>query len=174
MHSAPPAARDVLVDSVGPVVDIEVRRATASDIDAVRDSCAALFAEDGATRDRLRNREWPLTHGTQWCAELVADPDALVLVSTADDVVVGHLIGTFAAKSAMWVAPRAELVSMFVTRRWRGQGLGGRLVDDFQIWARRRGAVRLQVTAYVANEGALRFYRRNGFAALSSELVADL
>ena len=26
-------------------------------------------------------------------------------------------------------------------------------------------------TAYVANEGALRFYRRKGFVALSTELV---
>ena len=37
-----------------------------------------------------------------------------------------------------------------------------------------RGAGRVNVTAYVANDGALRFYRRKGFVALSSELVLDL
>jgi GNAT superfamily N-acetyltransferase len=156
------------------VVDIEVRRARASDIDGFAESSAALFAIDGATRDPLRNREWPRTHGTEWCADLVADPDALVLVAAADEEVVGHLVGTFTAASAMWVAPRAELVSMFVSSRWRAQGVGGRLVEDFQAWARSRGALRLQVTAYVANEGALRFYRRKGFASLSSELVLGL
>ncbi len=156
------------------MVDIEVRRGTVGDIDGIVDSSAALFAEDGATRDRLRNREWPRTHGTQWCAELLADPDALVLVAAADEEVIGHLVGTFGGASAMWVAPRAELVSTFVANRWRGQGVGSRLVDGFQAWARGRGAIRLQVCAYVANEGALRFYRRNGFAELSSELVLDL
>jgi len=63
---------------------------------------------------------------------------------------------------------------MFVSSQWRDQGDGGRLVEDFQAWARSRGAARLQVTAYVANEGALRFYRRKGFASLSSDLVLGL
>ena len=53
----------------------------------------------------LRNRDWPSTHGAQRCAELVADPDSLVLVAVADEEVVGHLVDTFAALSAMWVAP---------------------------------------------------------------------
>ncbi len=156
------------------VLSIEVRSATTDDIDGVGESSAALFAEDGAARDRLRNREWPRSHGEQWCADLIDDPDALVLVAAAGEEIGGHLIGTFAAASAMWVAPRAELVSMFVTSRWRGQGVGGRLVGDFRAWARSRGAARLQVTAYATNEGALCFYQRHGFAPLSSELVVDL
>ena len=155
------------------MVDIEVRRATADDIAGFTASSAALFAEDGAARDPLRNREWPTTHGAQWCAELVADPDALVLVAVTDEEIVGHLIGTFAEPSAMWVAPHAELVSMFMMSQWRDQGGGGRLVEGFQAWAQRRGATRFHVTAYVANEDALRFYRRKGFVALSTELVLD-
>ena len=59
---------------------------------------------------------------------------------------------------------------MFMQSQWRDHGGGGRLVEDFQAWAQRRGATRLQVTAYVANKGALRFYRRKGFVALSTEL----
>ena len=156
------------------MLDIEVRRATDDDIDGFAASSAALFAEDGAARDPLRNREWPSTHGRQWCAALVADPNALVLVAVADEEVVGHLVGAFAAPSAMWAAPYAALVSMFMRSGWRDQGGGGRLVESFQEWAQRRGAVRVNVTAYVANDGALRFYRRKGFVALSSELVLDL
>jgi len=87
------------------VVDIEVRRATAGDIDGFAESSAELFVEDGATRDPLRNREWPRTHGTQWCSELVADPDALVLVAAADEEVVGHLVGTFAAAERCGLHP---------------------------------------------------------------------
>ena len=153
------------------MVDIEVRRATADDIDGFAASSAALLAEDGAAHDPLRNREWPSTHGAQWCAELVADPNALVLVAVADEEIVGHLVGSFAEPSAMWVAPHAALVSMFVKSQWRDQGGGGRLVEGFQAWAQRRGATRIHVTAYVANAGALRFYRRKSFVALSTELV---
>ena len=74
----------------------------------------------------------------------------------------------------MWIAPRAELVSTLVSSSWRGQGVGSRLVEDFVAWARERGASRLQVEAYIANDGALRFYRRHGFVPLSTQLVMDL
>lgn len=154
--------------------DINVRRAVVGDINGIAMSNAALFAEDGAARDRLRNRHWPAQHGEQWCADLLEDPDALVLVAADDDVVIGHLIGSFSHESEMWVAPRAELVSMQVNDGYRGGGLGSTLVEGFREWARARGAVRMQVTAYIANEPAVHFYSRHGFKALSVELATDL
>ena len=155
-------------------MEIAVRTATAADIDGLVASTAALFAEDGAARDRLRNPAWPGLHGRDWCAGLLADPDALVLVAAAGPEVVGHLVGNYAESSPMWLAPRAELVSMFVARQHRGDGVGGRLVAHFTGWARDRGAARIQVDAYAANESALRFYRRHGFAPLSESLAAEL
>lgn len=145
-----------------------------SDVGGLADSNAALFAEDGASRDQLRNPRWPGSHGTQWCADLITDPAALVLVVAVGVDVVGHLVGTLANASAMWTGSRAELVSMFVSSSWRGQGVGGRLVDEFVVWARERGASRLQVSAYVSNGSAIRLYRRYGFAPLSMQLVMDV
>ncbi|GAA1570196.1 hypothetical protein GCM10009789_24700 [Kribbella sancticallisti] len=74
----------------------------------------------------------------------------------------------------MWTASRAELVSMFVRASLRGQGVGGRLVDAFVEWAKERGATRLHVTAYAANEAALQLYQSRGFAPLSITLANDL
>lgn len=132
---------------------ITIRRAEPGDVDGLAASSAALFAEDGATRDRLRNREWPSTHGARWCADLLVDPAALVLVADADDDIVGHLVGSFSEASPMWTAPRAELVSMFVSSTWRRQGLGGRFVDAFVAWARERGASRFRAVVHGARRG---------------------
>jgi GNAT superfamily N-acetyltransferase len=153
---------------------VEVRQATPDDIDGLVASSSALFAEDGATRDRLRNPDWPTEQGAGWCADMMADPTALVIVAADGTDVIGHLVGTFAEASEMWRAPRAELVSMFVAAPWRGAGIGSRLVAYFLDWARDRGAARVQVDAYAANGGALRFYKRHGFAPLSENLAADL
>lgn len=158
----------------GRTAEPSIRAAGSGDLDGLAQSGAALFAEDGAARDRLRNPEWPSTVGRQWCAELLANPAALVLVAVDGDDIVGHLIGTFAEPSAMWTAPRAELVSMFVRSDCRGQGLGSRLVGEFAAWARERGASRLQVSAYAANAGAVRFYQRQGFVTLSTSLTVDM
>lgn len=56
----------------------------------------------------------------------------------------------------------------------RSLGLGSCLVEAFKQWARGRGAARLQVTAYTANERAVQFYTRHGFTGLSVELASDL
>jgi GNAT superfamily N-acetyltransferase len=155
-------------------MDIDIRRATLADLPGVAASSAALFAEDGAARDRLRNADWPRDNGQAWVEELFGAPDALVLAAASQDgTVVGHLVGHFAAASAMFTAPRAELVSMRVVPEYRGQDIGGRLVEEFFAWSRERGAVRFHVSAYAANESAIRFYRRHGFAPLSIVLATD-
>lgn len=155
-------------------MDVEIRRATPADLPGLVASSAALFAEDGATRDRLRNPEWPRDNGRSWIEGLLAAPDALVLVAADHDgTVVGHLIGHFNAASAMWTGARTELISMYVAPQYRNRSLGGSLVEAFFAWSRERGAERFHVSAYVANEAAIRFYRRHGFASLSTELATD-
>ena len=153
---------------------MEIRTATVDDLPGVVASSAALFAEDAGERDQLRNLEWPAEHGSQWCSDLLADPQALVLVAVEDGEVVGHLIGMFAGPSDMWTVSRAELVSMYVRSALRGHGIGGSLLDGFASWARQRGAARLHVTAYAANEAAVRLYRSRGFSPLSVTLTNDL
>ncbi|HEY0618320.1 MAG TPA: GNAT family N-acetyltransferase [Kribbella sp.] len=154
--------------------EIELRTASDADLEGVVVSCAALFAEDGATRDRLRDSSWPAMHGPKWCGDLLADRAALVLVAVSDGEVVGHLVGSFAEPSEMWTGARAELVSLYVRPVLRGRGVGGRLVDTFVAWAKDRGAVRLHVTAYGTNEQALALYQKHGFVPLSVTLAADL
>jgi ribosomal protein S18 acetylase RimI-like enzyme len=155
-------------------MDIDIRHATSADIPDLVALSAALFAEDGAARDRLRNADWPRDNGREWLAGLIAAPDSLVLVAVGEDgAVLGHLVGQFYPSSAMWTGARTELVSMYVSPANRGRRAGGRLVDAFFAWSGQRGAERSHVSAYAANESAIRFYRRHGFAPLTIELAAD-
>jgi GNAT superfamily N-acetyltransferase len=153
---------------------VSVREATVTDVDSLVASGTGLFAEDGAVRDRLRNADWPRLYGAEEYARNIGDPDMLVLVGDRDGQVVGHLTGGISAVSPMWNAPRAYLISMYVMPPWRGQNLGARLVGHFKSWAKDMGAVQLRVTAYAANEGAIRFYQRHGFAPLEDTLALDI
>ena len=153
---------------------ISVRRATVADIDGVVASSTGLFREDGATRDPLRNPEWPKFNASNYENGNMVNPDMLVLVAEHDGAVVGHLTGAFYAPSAMWIGARAHLISMHVMPAWRGQDVGGRLIEQFKAWAKEKGAVQLRVTAYAANEGAIRFYQRHGFALLESTFAIDV
>lgn len=152
---------------------VEIRTATAEDLEGVVASNAALFAEDSGTRDPLRNADWPAVHGAKWVADRLEDPDAVVLVAS-DPAVVGYLVGTFSAPSDMWTVARAELVSMYVRESHRTQGIGTRMVDAFTEWAKGRGATRLHVTAYATNNSALHLYHSRGFTPNSITLNKDL
>jgi GNAT superfamily N-acetyltransferase len=155
-------------------MDIGIRRAGPADVPGLVALSAALFAEDGATRDRLRNAGWPRDNSRLWIEGLLAAPDAFVLVAAdPDGTAVGHLIGQYHAVSAMWTGARTELISAYVRPEYRGRNIGGRLVEAFFAWSRERRAERFHVCAYAANESAIRFYRRHGFAPLSVELAAD-
>ena len=145
---------------------MEIRTATEADIDGLVASQTGLFATDAGPNDPLRDQSWPRNHGAEATKANLANPDCLVLVADADGTIAGHLLGGYYPPNDMWTAPRATLISMHVHADWRGHGAGSQFVDRFKQWARDRGAVRLHVTAYAANEGAIRFYRRHGFAPL--------
>jgi GNAT superfamily N-acetyltransferase len=149
---------------------IEIRRATADDLPGLVASSTGLFAEDAGTRDDTMNIAWPAEHGAAAYTATLADPARTVFVADAGGTVVGHLTGYVSEPSDIRPIRSATLLSMYVFPEHRSGGVGARLVDAFKQWATEQGAVRLTVTAYAANAGAIRFYQRNGFAPKSIEL----
>ncbi|WP_163512959.1 GNAT family N-acetyltransferase [Fodinicola acaciae] len=143
-----------------------VRLATDADIDGLVASSTRLFAEDGGTRDPLTDTTWPANHGAKAFANSIASDDNLVVVAVHDDNIVGHLTGVLDEGSQSRPGKIATLRSMYVRPEHRGGGVGARLVAEFRKWAGDVGADRMTVTAYATNEGAQRFYQRQGFTPM--------
>jgi GNAT superfamily N-acetyltransferase len=61
-------------------------------------------------------------------------------------------------------AQQAWLMSMWVAPAYRRTGLGARLVNAVEQWARNQGVTELRLMAVSTNVGAMRFYERCGFA----------
>jgi GNAT superfamily N-acetyltransferase len=142
-----------------------VRTATLDDLPGLIASSTALFAEDGGTRDATMNTDWPQQHGADAFTASLADPSRLVLVAVAGDgAIVGHLSGQVSPPDDITLVNVATLTAMQVNATHRGSGHGSALVDAFLSWATDQGATQARVTAYAANDGARRFYRRHGFA----------
>lgn len=59
-----------------------------------------------------------------------------------------------------------ELRQIYVLKPWQGQGVAQQLYDWAESEARRRGGKHLQLTVYIENERARRFYQRRGFAVV--------
>jgi GNAT superfamily N-acetyltransferase len=156
-------------------VTIRIDTATAGDLADIVASAAALVATDAARFDpSATNVDWAALDGSAYAAALLAGEDNLVLLARDGDGVVGHLVGRLHRGNSLHPVRVAELESIHVYPAHRGRGVGSGLVAAFREWATGRGAVRALVTAYAANEGALRFYVRHGFAPKSVVLDREL
>ena len=106
-----------------------------------------------ATADRLRPR----------LTRLLASDRARVTVAAQNDLLLGlctaHLLTTIHADHDV-----AQLTALVVAERARGSGVGRRLVEDAEQWARARGAARIVVTTALQRVGAHAFYERLGYS----------
>jgi ribosomal protein S18 acetylase RimI-like enzyme len=155
-------------------VKISVTTAAPGDIPELLASAAALVAADAGQHDATAtNLGWAAQAGVEYCQALLASRDNLVLLARDGDDVVGHLVGRLGGPGSLHPIRIAELESIHVYPAHRGRGVGRHLMTAFLAWAAERGAQRVTVTAYAANDGAQRFYARYGFAPRSVILDLD-
>lgn len=135
---------------------------------------ARLFLEDAGIRDPHTDTSWPARHGREHFMGLLSRDDAVCLLALREGAKVGYLGGYVKEATPLRPVRVAELQSMYVEENERGRGVGGRLVQGFFAWARVREVGRVSVTAYAANDAALRFYRRIEFVDRSVSLERAL
>lgn len=57
----------------------------------------------------------------------------------------------------------SELENIFVLEKYRSQGVGGRLHEEFVKWSKAKKVGKMIVMAYAKNKAAIKFYKANNF-----------
>jgi GNAT superfamily N-acetyltransferase len=131
----------------GPSVDrpdLEIRRATAADADAVADVYLASFHATYA---------FPLAHSDDDVRRWIRD----IVIGAQETWVAVDRRGVI----GMMVVGPDDLDQLYVAPDRRGSGIGRRLLDH----AKDRSPEGLSLYTFQVNERARRFYERNGFVA---------
>jgi GNAT superfamily N-acetyltransferase len=95
-------------------------------------------------------------------AVLVAETDGSVIAWIQVSVVATVESGSF-----------AEIRGLVVTAAHRSRGVGARLVEAAEGWARERGLTRIRVRSNVARERTHAFYERLGYQTTKLQKVFD-
>src|SRR5215467_1698556 len=164
----------IKIANLGGMTSITISVADERTVAALTASVVELFAEDAGQFDPSVDTAWPVREGADYYAGIVNDPTCLLLIATAGDRPVGHLVGKLREPTTLQPVRFAVLESMRVAPDLRGNDVGGQLARRFLGWARESGAQVASVTAYAANAGAQRFYGRHGFTPQSVTLRAQL
>lgn len=124
--------------------EIEIRKARASDLDAIDALEAASF-----TIDRFSRRTF---------ARLLKSPSAEFLIAEAGDAPLGYVLLLFREG-----ARAARLYSLAAAPTARGRGVGTSLVQAGAQCAIERGCSRLRLEVRASNRSAISLYERTGF-----------
>ncbi len=170
----------------GPREEIEIRPAGESDLSAI---AALLHEGDSHHRpydSRAIRQEEPTPADPDVLRAWLGDPATVVLMAqnpaTQDPAgeagaALGFLRAVVQERPATRLRHALKAVvieELVVTEAARGLGTGTRLMDEAQAWARERGADRVELGVYDANEAALTLYRKQGYRTLIRTLVRDL
>jgi GNAT superfamily N-acetyltransferase len=132
-----------------------MREARATDADRMTDLAAQLGypLAPGELAERL-----PRVAGTR---------DAVVLVAVdEDDLPIGWI--HVELKPTLLAPLAAQVMGLVVDEAARNGGIGARLLERGEAWARERGCHAMLVGTRVTRERAHRFYRRQGYDLLKT------
>jgi len=134
------------------------REATEADLGAI----IGLMTDDplGATRE---SGEGSVGTYANAFAEIVPDPNNMVIVVEDDSAIVGTFQITFIANLSFEGGRRALIEAVRIADSHQGRGLGRQMMEHGVAMARERGCKIVQLTSNRQREGAIAFYEKIGF-----------
>ena len=134
---------------------VVIRPATSEDLHSLITLLETLFSieEDFVidTARQLRGLEMMLNNGR-----------GRILVAEADGTVVGMCSGQLMISTAEG-SPAVLIEDVIVHQDWRGHGVGSKLMEGINVWARENETTRMQLLADRNNVPALAFYKNLGW-----------
>lgn len=153
---------------------VSIRRANEDDIRSLVTLNYYLFQEDAGTRDPSMNLNWSLLHGESYFRTTITSEKYLCLVAEVSSLVAGYLTGYVYGPNDFYSFRAATLESMFVQKEHRNVGIATRLIENFKDWLQQNNTQRVTVTAFTANEAALRLYKKVGFRSHEVTLIQEI
>lgn len=96
-----------------------------------------------------------------WYRTTLSNTSRVTFAAVEAQQVVGFLHGFIKDDPAIQLEARLDAV--FVEPAFRGQGIAGQLIQQFQDWCCKQSVGFLDVSVWKQNQGAVALYRKNGF-----------
>ena len=145
----------------------EIRRGSVDDIDLIEPLFRALWSHHvslpNMPRHRTADAAWDYRSGQY--RDWFTKDNYTVLLAERDGEAIGYAVVSFGDGGATWDVGKqyAELETLSVLESERGSGVGKALADAAEAVANEAGIEAMVVGVAHTNDGALRFYEREGY-----------
>ena len=155
---------------------IEIRRARASDLEALRELYRLLFQEHAAALPDVLRVPEPPEGDTAEHAESLVNEECFFAVAEVDGRVVGFIDASRRDPTDPTDvdAPWCNVNNVVVHPSHARTGVGSALLAAAEEWAKGKGFAQMRLTVFEFNAAARAFYERAGYGALSRQLIKRL
>jgi len=145
--------------------EVTIRRAERRDLDRLLEFEQAIIETERPFDVTIRDGEDVHYYDL---AELVALPNAYVVVAEVDSKIVGSGYARI-DESEPYLKHRKHsyLGFMYVMPEHRGKGVNKKVVDALEAWSRSQGVTEIRLEVYDANDPAMRAYEKSGYEKLT-------
>jgi len=141
-------------------VNLNIRKAEIKDLDTLKEFEQEIIKFERPFDPNLRQD--PIEYYD--LLELIQRKDAQVVVATVDGEIVGSGYALIKnSKPYMKNEQYAYLGFMYVSPKFRGNRINGKVVESLIDWAKEKKITEIQLDVYAENKIALNAYKRIGF-----------
>jgi diamine N-acetyltransferase len=145
---------------------VSIRPALPSEIAAMNPLFEEFDEHHRVARPEIFRKPTGARREPAWLDQIIAGPDSAILVAETDAKIIGLvvLIARLVPANVVCDARRfVEIRELVVTSGMRRIGVGRSLIEASKTWARGRGILSLEVSAWSFNLQTIEFYRQVGF-----------
>jgi GNAT superfamily N-acetyltransferase len=152
---------------------ITIRLAKAEEWNILQKLNNEVFIDNYAYDPDLK-MDWATSEaGEMYFKNLLANQNACCFIAEDDGKPIGYIAG--APKSIHYRKSRYfEIENMGVNPEYRSQGIGAKLIETCEKWAKDQGFQKLYVSSYFKNTKAIMFYKKSGFAEIATDLEKNI
>jgi ribosomal protein S18 acetylase RimI-like enzyme len=152
---------------------LHVRPATADDLPFIR-SLAERFASVGTPAWRDAQQMWEFhQQSTEEVGDAIDTSDLVLIAEDAQGSRLGFIHVTHST-DFFTQEPQGYIVDLAVSAQAEGRGVGRRLMEQAEAWARTQGYRLLVLDVFAFNTHARTFYTRLGYAEETVKMVKEL
>jgi len=150
-----------------------IRKADLEDLTIIQNLNNKLFELEKENYDPTLVSDWPLTdEGKEYFEDLINNH--YVIVAILDNEIIGYLAGTINEKGSYEEVQYGELNNMLINEKYRGYGVGKKLINKFKEYCEQNNIYNLKVVASAKNINAINFYKKNGFEEFNVTLTMSI
>jgi RimJ/RimL family protein N-acetyltransferase len=148
---------------------ITIRQIKEKDAEEILNLCKKIDAETKFMMFEPNERPTTIEEQKDEIKEILLSDNQIILVAEKD----GELVGYLAAYGGRYKRNRhSAYIITGVLKDFTFQGIGARLLEELERWARKNNVHRLELTVMAHNEAAIALYRKMGFEIEGRKLHA--